>query len=199
MTDVRPIRVAYADPPYLGMAARYSVPGTPEYHPDAARWDSLDEHAALLRRLDDEFPDGWAYSLSATTLRSILPLAAEGVRVLAWCKTWASWRPGLWPAYAFEPVLARVYSRGRLRHRETPRDWIACPVAQGVGFFGAKPPEFSRWLFNVFALGEHPGDEFVDLFPGSGAVTRAWDEFRARPATLKDGQQGALFAQDGAA
>lgn len=34
-----PIRVAYADPVYLGCARFYSVPGTPEFHPEAAKWD----------------------------------------------------------------------------------------------------------------------------------------------------------------
>ena len=39
-------------------------------------------------------------------------------------------------------------------------------------FFGEKPERFCFWLFEV--LGLRPGDELVDLFPGSGAVTRAW-------------------------
>jgi hypothetical protein len=42
---------------------------------------------------------------------------------------------------------------------------------------GAKPAAFSRWMFNL--LGAQPGDTFEDLFPGSGAVTRAWTAFTA--------------------
>jgi len=57
-SPIRPIRVAYADPPYPGSAHIYSVPGTPEYHPDAARWDDPAEHVALMARLEEEFPDG---------------------------------------------------------------------------------------------------------------------------------------------
>jgi hypothetical protein len=44
---------------------------------------------------------------------------------------------------------------------------------QQRGFKGAKPPVFARWLFD--AAGLHPDDEFIDLFPGSGAVTDAWN------------------------
>jgi hypothetical protein len=37
---------------------------------------------------------------------------------------------------------------------------------------GAKPATFCYWLFDL--LGALPGDELVDLFPGSGGVARAW-------------------------
>lgn len=39
---------------------------------------------------------------------------------------------------------------------------------------------FCRWLFQW--LGASPVDNFDDLFPGSGAVGRAWDEFAAQPS-----------------
>jgi hypothetical protein len=37
---------------------------------------------------------------------------------------------------------------------------------------GAKPAAFCWWLFDL--LGALPGDDLVDLFPGSGGVARAW-------------------------
>ncbi|MGK5559207.1 hypothetical protein ACSNOI_47180, partial [Actinomadura kijaniata] len=40
---------------------------------------------------------------------------------------------------------------------------------------GAKPAAFCRWVFDL--LGATPGDTLDDLFPGSGAVTRAWAAF----------------------
>lgn len=40
---------------------------------------------------------------------------------------------------------------------------------------GAKPAAFSAWLFAL--LGIQPGDELVDLFPGSGGVSRAFEAF----------------------
>jgi hypothetical protein len=36
---------------------------------------------------------------------------------------------------------------------------------------GAKPAAFTRWLLDL--LDWKPGDEFVDVFPGSGGVDRA--------------------------
>ena len=37
---------------------------------------------------------------------------------------------------------------------------------------GRKPIAFASFLFR--ALGMLPGDELVDLFPGTGIITRAW-------------------------
>ena len=37
---------------------------------------------------------------------------------------------------------------------------------------GAKPAAVCRWIFTL--LGAAPGDTLDDLFPGSGAVSRAW-------------------------
>lgn len=43
---------------------------------------------------------------------------------------------------------------------------------------GAKPAAFCRWMFHL--LGAQPGDTLHDLFPGSGAVTRAWATYTSR-------------------
>jgi hypothetical protein len=45
---------------------------------------------------------------------------------------------------------------------------------------GAKPAAFCFWMFDL--LGARPGDDFVDLFPGSGGVTRAWQVYESRSA-----------------
>jgi hypothetical protein len=37
---------------------------------------------------------------------------------------------------------------------------------------GAKPAAVCRWIFTL--LGAAPGDILDDLYPGSGAVSRAW-------------------------
>lgn len=179
------IRIALLDPPYLGMASKYSVLGTPEYHPDALRWDEPLEHQRLMQQADEFYPDGWAYCLQVPALRTLLPLAPAGVRVCAWVKPWATWRPGAGPAHAWEPVLIRCGKRKVPERR--PRDWVAASVGHmhTDPFFGAKPPEFSRWIFDLFALGEHPDDELIDVFPGSGAVTRAWNEFMAANARVR--------------
>jgi hypothetical protein len=40
---------------------------------------------------------------------------------------------------------------------------------------GMKPPAFAEWMFRL--LGALPGDTLDDLFPGSGAITEAWERF----------------------
>ncbi len=49
---------------------------------------------------------------------------------------------------------------------------------------GAKPAAFCRWIFDL--LGAQPGDELVDLFPGSGGVSRAWAAFGGSASTPPD-------------
>ena len=61
------------------------------------------------------------------------------------------------------------------------RDWIEAPaIAESItlrrGFTGAKPAAVARWIFDW--LNMEPEDEFVDLVPGSGAVTAAYEAWR---------------------
>jgi hypothetical protein len=58
------------------------------------------------------------------------------------------------------------------------RDWLAESITLRRGTHGAKPEQVCRWLFEVAGL--EPDDEFVDLFPGSGAITRAWEAWRSQ-------------------
>ena len=137
------------------------------------------DHGALLARLCRDFPDGWALSTSSPALRLVLalPECPPDVRVMAWVKPWAVFKPGVNPAYAWEPVLVRD-GRRRTRTQPTVRDWVSANATQRWGLAGAKPYAFSAWLFAV--LGLEPHDQLVDLFPGTGAVTRACDRWRAR-------------------
>ena len=152
------MRTAYADPPYLGQARKH-------YGPDAREVN----HEVLIAHLG-EF-DAWALSCSSPSLHLILPLCPEGARVGAWVKPFASFKPGVNPAYAWEPVIF-YGARKRDRKDLTVRDWVSCPITLQKGVHGAKPEAFCLWLFEL--LGLLPDDEFHDLFPGSGSVTRAW-------------------------
>jgi hypothetical protein len=99
-------------------------------------------------------------------------------------KGWASYKPGVHPAYAWEPLL--VYGgRNPGRAQDTVRDWHKAHPTTGAGFIGRKPESFCRWLFGL--LGLQPSDEFVDLFPGSGAVTDAWERFARQPSLTPAG------------
>ena len=153
------MRYAYADPPYPGMHATYD--------------DDRDygvNHAALIAYLE-EF-DGWALSTASTTLREVLPLCRDDVRIGAWVKPFASFKKNVDPAYAWEPVLFRS-TRTTDNDRITVRDWVAANITLRRGFPGAKPEAFTRWMLHL--IGWEHGDEFVDLFPGSGAVGAEFD------------------------
>lgn len=164
------LRFAYADPPYLGLSKRYY-----SEHPEAAVYDTLDGHRALVARLNAEY-DGWAMSLHSPSLKHILPLCPDDCRIMAWVKPFASFKPGVNPAYCWEPVIVRG-GRRRGRDVETVRDWVSCSITLKRGLVGAKPEGFCRWLFTV--LGAEPTDLFCDLFPGTGAVGAAWDRWCA--------------------
>lgn len=157
------MKFAYADPPYIGMAHRY---------PEKTEVD----HAELISQLERDFPDGWALSLHTPSLRTILPMCPDDARVLAWVKPWCSWKPGVRVAYAWEPVIVRG-GRPRSRKRGTVRDWIAASATRKRGLCGAKPEAFAFWMFEV--LGMEPTDDLVDLYPGSKAVTKAWQAWRS--------------------
>ncbi len=157
------MRVAYADPPYPGMAHYYKD------HPDYA---GEVDHAALVDRLVAEFPDGWALSTASTTFRQVLLICPSDVRVGAWVKPFASFKPGVNPAYAWEPVIFRGGRQHRSRDEQTVRDWCSSPITLQRGLTGAKPEAVCFWIFAFLGLGLN--DELVDLFPGTGAVSVAW-------------------------
>ncbi len=176
-----PMKMAYADPPYLGCSYFYA-----QLHPEAMIWDDPETHRELIVRLCDDFPDGWAMSLSSPSLRTILPMCPEDVRVGSWVKPFASFKPNVRVAYAWEPIIFRG-GRKLGREVDTVRDWVAENITMERGLTGAKPRVVCRWLFQI--LGLQAGDEFVDLFSGTGAVMDAWREWAEQPIDLT----GTLF------
>jgi len=165
----RALRLAYADPPYPGKAWLYRD------HPDYAGEVDL---AALIARLAAY--DGWALSTSADALPVVLALCPPGVRVAAWHRGERPTR-SRWPLHAWEPV---IYTGGRQLATSSRRtDSIVCGVAPvttlPVRVVGAKPPAVCRWIFTLLGAGPH--DTLDDLFPGSGAVSRAWAGFTRTP------------------
>lgn len=168
----RPLRFGYADPPYPGLARRYY-----KDHPDYA---GEVDHRALLSRLQ-QF-DGWALSTSERALPMVLGLCSDlglEVRVGAWLR-------GARPSRSrgarssWEPV---VYCAGRrVASKHAGVDSLAHAArarSTDPGYvIGAKPARFCFWLFEL--LGALPGDTFVDMFPGSGGVARAWEIYVSR-------------------
>lgn len=176
------MRFAYADPPYPGKAKIYR--GHPDYRGEV-------DHGALVARLVDGYPDGWALSTSAHALPAVLELCPPGVRVAAWFR---GERPGahVRPLSSWEPV---VYSGGREiltsphEHRRVDGLVHICrPRGSDPNRVkGAKPADFAWWLFEL--LGALPHDRLDDLFPGSGGIARAWSIYQTegdiRPKTLR--------------
>ena len=162
------LKFAYADPPYIGQARKH-------YECEEVC------HNALIYRLAEEFPDGWALSCSSTSLEELLhicrqTLGQNQVRVGAWVKPFCSFKKNVNPAYAWEPVIFRGgRRRGTRIGLDTERDWVAESISLRKGLSGVKPIGFCYWLFEM--LGMKASDEFHDLFPGSGAVTKAWEMF----------------------
>lgn len=165
---LEPMRFGYADPPYPGNANAYYGA-----HPD---FGGEVDHQELVLELGTTYPDGWALSTSAEALPSVLASCPPGVRVAAWFRGERATKHYR-PLSAWEPVVyfggrARLTSPGSERrldaliHRARPR------LTDPRRVVGAKPATFCYWLFDL--LGALPGDELVDLFPGSGGVARAW-------------------------
>ena len=180
-----PLRFAYADPPYPGRSRRYYG-----NHPDYA---GEVDHAELVASLVANY-DGWALSTSADALVDVLALCPPGVRVAAWHRGErpTKRRPAR-PLNAWEPVIylgERVSvdlgdasgrpgddasSAGSPRRVDSLVYAARARTTDPGRVVGAKPATFCRWIFDL--LGALPGDEFVDVFPGSGGVARAWQAF----------------------
>jgi len=160
------VKFAYADPPYLGLAAAFYG----DRHPEAAVYDTPEAHQALINRMCAEYPDGWAMSLHTPSLRIILPMCPADCCVAAWVKPFASFKKGVGVAYAWEPVIFRG-GRKRALTEQTTRDWVAENITMQRGFPGAKPRGFCIWVMDLLHV--QPGDTMDDLFPGSGAVGHA--------------------------
>lgn len=157
-----PLRLAYADPPYPGLARRY-------YGAETSFAGEVD-HAGLIERLGAY--DGWALSTGAYALRDLLPLCPQGALVCPWIKPRRRRRSGRGVHNHWEPLIVVP---GR-RLCPSVGDWLYAAPARlgGSSLRGRKPLAFVAWLFAC--LGALPGDELEDLFPGSGTVGRAWAE-----------------------
>lgn len=154
------MRLAYADPPYIGKAKRH-------YANDPSGIEAAEvDHEALIDRLRGY--DGWALSCMSTSLGTLLPMAPEA-RVGAWVKTFCAWKPTYRVQYAWEPVLFVPARNGRSGPRSpSVVDWVAAPMTTLRGTHGAKPDTFLEWVLAL--LGAASDDEVDDLYPGTGRL-----------------------------
>lgn len=170
------LRIAYADPPYPGCADLYRD------HPD---FDGEVDHGLLLQTLEYDY-DGFCLHTSSTALHDVLRLAddvlsrPQDVRVMAWVKPFAAFKRNVSVAYAWEPVLVKAARKPTVRKGMgfTYRDWLAESITLQKGLTGAKPEKVCHWLFEV--MGCEPHDDLYDLYPGTGAVSAAWETWRTQ-------------------
>lgn len=165
------MRIGYADPPYIACAHLYSA------HQD---YGGEVDHEQLMRDLNSKY-DGWVLHTSATPL-SIATLAPKaldyGARWCAWIKPFAAFKRNVSVAYAWEPVIIKAARKPVVSKRLVMRDWVSEPITMKRGLTGAKPENVCHWAFEL--VGARPDDELVDLFPGTGAVSKAWKTWQGK-------------------
>ena len=149
------MRIAYADPPYMGCG---------KYYPEKKEIDYVD----LIYKLENDY-DRWALSCHVPSLHQILNLCPEEVRVGAWVKPWCSFKAAN-PAYCWEPVIFVTGLKHGKGH-ETVRDFIIANQTRQKGLTGAKPIEFCVWILKM--LGVQQEDVFDDLYPGTNIMEKA--------------------------
>ena len=157
--NVRPMRVAYADPPLPGV--RLGV----FYQNKAGSITPRSSRSCVA-----DFPDGWALSTSAKALRDLAPaLSAERARLrLGEAASRARAEHG-------HPQHVGAADRRRRGASSGPACAIGSrrsPRGTAASFPGRKPLAFIAWLFAC--LGVLPGDNLFDKYPGTGIVSRAF-------------------------
>ena len=164
------MKLAYADPPYPGQSAKHYAD-----HPDYAGEVNHAELAVMLRMYD-----GFILHTASTTLHKVLDCfhRTDDLRIMAWVKPFAAFKRNIPIAYAWEPVIVRP-ARKQVVKKDmgfTYRDWLAESITLKRGLTGAKPERVVHWLLE--AVGAEPTDVIEDLYPGSGAVSRAIETWR---------------------
>lgn len=177
------MKLAIADPPYLGRAVRwYGVggcgngkgQGQADNHDDAAKWDNPQTHKDLVHELNANY-DGWAIALTVHSLSTYLEVietdSRNGIRVCVWHKPSAV-TSGSRINNVWEPVIVKVPTNRRGWLSDCPRvKDVLTVAAPRKNFVGSKPTEWTKWVLDL--MGYQNGDVVTDLFKGSGAVTEA--------------------------
>lgn len=166
-TAASSLRLAYADPPYPGMAGLY---------PENTEVD----HVKLIARLQEY--DGWALSTDERSLAYVLPLCPPGTRVLAWCRSNAPFFvPN--PATSWEPVLCHPARSRPVSVRSYLVAGIPSGHLQKKGLTGQKPATFCEWV--IRCMGAERYDTLDDIFPGTGVMGETFRAFQAQPTLFE--------------
>ena len=169
ISSFQALRLAYADPPYLGCCKLYGH----RHEEPWGCWDDVDTQIELMVDLASKY-DGWAMSTSSPNLGKLVGTAeALGARTAAWVKPFAAFKANVRIAYTWEPVLFVPARDSSKDGAPVGRDHLSTPITLRKGLTGAKPEAFCEWVLDL--LNVQPGDEVVDLFPGTGVMGRVAD------------------------
>jgi hypothetical protein len=186
------MKLAIADPPYLGRAVMFygeqdahgmNVGGNinpvrkADRHPDAAVWDDPFAHKQMVHELMRDY-EGWAIAMVPDSLRHYLQWVPERTRIAVWHNP-RTMPAGQHPRRRWEPVLVYVpEGRRRIIDVKGPHvgDVLSAPNISGNvdTFAGAKPEAWTRWVLDMLGYDDEQ-DTVTDLFAGSGAVQRVID------------------------
>lgn len=157
--DIPHADAVYADPPYYGNEYLYNC--KPVALLDVI---AVMESVAPVRAL----------SMSQGMRKEAEDLVTGRSRLCVWVKPWT---PNVSdPSISWEPVLLwGDLPASRRVGAATPRDTL---VARAGGdnpspFPTPKPDAFASWVVDLLGVGVRPGSVLVDIFSGSGAISRA--------------------------
>lgn len=204
-----PLRLAYADPPYPGLSKRY-YEGHRDYdgevdHAELIRHLSTFDGWALstnersLQYVLGLCPPGvriasWHRgerpTRSGGPLNAWEPVIYAGGRIDPSLTAAATRSPGELDVYprrvgktsrlaAIADAASVETHRGETRRLDVLEHFSRPRLTDPHRVIGAKPAAFCRWMFDL--LGALPVDDFTDVFPGSGGVSRAWAVYAGLP------------------
>lgn len=176
------MKLGYFDPPYPGQAKRHY-----SHDPSGIEAEEVD-HYELLKDIRDNY-DAWALSTSVPgAINVVNPIINElfppnTVRMGAWVKPFASWKPTHSVQYTWEPVYfisarpkgSKSVSSVRdfiITTPEEMEDIVVANITMRKGTHGAKPDKFCDWILDITRYNPNE-DTFEDRFPGSGSMERA--------------------------
>lgn len=180
-------KFAIADPPYFGRAKRWygeggcgngHGKGQADNHPEAHIWDEPEAHLKMLDDLMANY-DGFAIATSVMGLNVYLQKAdlrqGSGFRLAIWHKP-TSAPSGSRLRNVYEPVLIYIPEDRRGYAKGKRIDDLRTINIKPNGFIGSKPSEWVHWVLDL--MGAEKDDQIDDLFHGSGAVTKAINEWK---------------------
>lgn len=163
------MRLAYADPPYVNCAHLYKE--QPEYNGEI-------DYPTLIKKIETEY-DGYVLHASSPSIPYLTTLLApETYRIMAWIKPFAAFKKNVSVAYAWEPVFVKPVRKPVVSGRVIMRDWFPHSITMKKGLTGVKPAPVVEWVLEMAGM-EH-NDDLDDLYPGTGAVSAAWEAWKIK-------------------